>query len=467
MSAAVAFVRGPAAAPVVTLDLNPDDNNYVGAEDFTLGAPTFEGDPESLGAEYGYRTCSFTVVVRGPYSVAAARMQAVTRQLLAARNWLMLTPSGSKPMFLRTYRTAQPAVEWSDAGDGVWELPVTLSCDPFLYGEPQTIGPVSIANDPAAAAAANPCFVKLPPILGDAPAPLLARLAPSAGSWAARNLLLSTVALDASQDPAGPVVWQVDALGGRAVDTALVADASMSGGARVTVTSASDPALATRVAGAAPTAPPAGTYRVLVRVQKSDTGSVFTLRLTQELGSPPLGLVRGPTRTYSRGGATAADTATLIDLGLFSFPFGMDHRDVADTAAAGRPLLRFEAGRPSGTGSLHVDYLLLIPVATAASSDVRTMRMQRVGVAAGQTAVLDGDARRFHVATAAGQVVDRPMVPLMGGFPRVTPGATNVVHLVQQHSEPDQIGDGDVITDATQATFTYTPRYLHIRPDVG
>jgi hypothetical protein len=134
--AQLAFVSAPAAAPAITLNLNQTGLVKVLADSFSLGAPSFNGAPYSVGADYGERTVSFRLQVTGTYAEAMAVTQLISRQLTQAnptqgnRNWLMFRwqPS-SDPMFLQTFQSSLDPLDWENSGAGIWELPVSILCD--------------------------------------------------------------------------------------------------------------------------------------------------------------------------------------------------------------------------------------------------------------------------------------------------------------------------------------------------
>ena len=109
-SATLSFVAAPASSPTVRLDLTPSAGpSYLGGvDDLDLGVPEFEGDPDSVGVEYGYRTCRFTLKLVGTYGSVASTMQSISRELLRRTNWLMVQWQGgtNKPVFLRTYASS-------------------------------------------------------------------------------------------------------------------------------------------------------------------------------------------------------------------------------------------------------------------------------------------------------------------------------------------------------------------------
>lgn len=467
----LAFVAGPAATPQIN-ELLTTDPAWATITGFTLGAPTFEGAPFAVGVQYGYRTCSFTIRLIGAYSTVASKMQTITRQLLQDQNWLMVkwltTP---QPMFLRTYRTAQAAADWTLSLNQVWDLPVELECEPFLYGAPRTIGPVTITNNPASGT--NPMWYKFPAIAGDAPAGLKVSIAPSA-TWDDYSPLMATAALDPSDSAAGPVFWQT---GGFTLgtNTAVGATSGFSGSNSTLVSPGSNQPTAAaggpRLTGPAPSTLTPGTYKVLVRVQRSDTSSTFALALGQLSGLTSY-TYPNPDVTL-RQGTSATGFATWVDLGEFTLPIGAGGLDLADIGTAVAPSVQLSLSRMSGSGNLSLDVFLLIPVDTATTVDTYLARtaFSDDGIDTTITGVWDGSRvpsqfRAYVVSSGALSTLKPPRID--GRFLKVVPGFTNIFHLVQQTKTDDSVpavDNKDSITATAAVTFTYTPRYLHVVPD--
>lgn len=462
----LAFVEAPAAVPVVKLSLHTWPSVTVPVESFTLGGLTFDGDAGSVGAEDGEREASFTVQVVGTSAAAGATIRDISRQLLAARNWLMVQPgNAAEPYFLHTYRTAQDALQWEDDESGIWQLPVRLSCDPGISGPPETLGPYVIQNNPAAAT--KPCFHKttVNAVKGDFPAPVTVKMVPSV-NLGGRRLLMSMVAMDPA--PAGPVVWQVNTAGFTAgVDTTKsTTDASMSNGTRATVTFATDAGMKARLYGTAPATLVPGRYKVLVRAARTTGGTETKMRLKQ---ASPDGdqFYEGPVVRFNLG-------ASWVDLGEFTFPFGVGDVDPADVGNVEAPNVTLMASRTAGAGDLLIDCFLLVPVDTAATVErAQTLRVAFSGVGPGSTntAVVDSANKRYRQYVTTGNVLTAQFPPQMpGGFPVLVPGKVNVAHLLQQtFTEAPLPGpaQNDSLTATTSVTFEYVPQYLHLRPDGG
>jgi hypothetical protein len=178
----------------------------------------------------------------------------------------------------------------------------------------------------------------------------------------------------------------------------------------------------------------------------------------------------GNTITFSRSGASAGATGSWVDLGEFTFPFGATTPEVGEADTASTPYIYLRAARVSGAGSLHLDAFVLVPVDTAVTEQVRTMVMQfaDVGPEATQFAVLDGDNNRYALKASNGTIQAAIPPRLFGGFPELVPGADNYVQLFHQtlvEDLPATVSGGAGLSTSANVTFTYYPRYLHLRPD--
>lgn len=456
----LAFVDGPASSPAVNETLTASPSWLGSVDDFDLGAPTFEAAPESVGGEYGYRTVSFTLKLVGTYAQVAPKMQTIARQLLAERNWLAVTwgTSTGTPFFLRTYRTAPQGVSWAQSVGGVWLLPVTLVCDPFAYGPEQTIGPQTVTN-------AAP-FYTLPSILGDAPAPLTVSMAPSV-DWTGYQVLISVAAYEPGLAPSAAIAKEAESLN-LGTDTTVAADAAMSGGSRASTSFATGTQLATRVGGTT-VLPYVGVYKVLCRAQKGVVTDDFKVQFAQSMGSGVA--FYGPPVIFDRVAASSSTSATWIDLGNYAFPFGSGRPSVGDAGPSIAHNISVVAGRTAGTGALLLDVLHFLPVETGATvqpSRFLKIAFPNVGPTTTQTVELDAEAQHYNLRlTSTGSLMPSSPPLLSGGFPEVVPGATNVFQVYSQTMStdiPGTTGGGSLVTSGSASyTFSYYPRYLHMR----
>lgn len=499
---AVKFVDAPATTANVRLDLSTS-SVYVSPEGFSLGVPSFEGDPGSVGVEYGYRELSLVVRVTGSKTAALAVLQTLARELLRTEgNWLLfqLQPT-SAPVWFKTYRgqpgdlsleavydqsTGQNLPDrWDIPGDvsyddvygqstgqtipDLWEITVPLSADGFAWGARVTHAVATVSNNPAAAT--NPCFLTMPAIKGDAPAP--ARIAASVSATLDQSDIMWSIAPVPATYTA-PIVWPIGTGDGATAGTdtgAAVSNSAYSGGSYRPITFATNASMVTRLTGSAPAAVPVGRYLVMMRVARSDTASTFAMRF----GYTGLGgadIAGSKTVTLDRGTSTTAGYATWANMGVFSFPKFLTDLDVPGFNFA--PGYVIQAQRLSGGGQLHLDAIMLVPVELKdAEGAGRTLfsRFHAFGLQSGdQVAYWDGDTEAFTRVNGFG-VVDSGVQPsaLDGEFPMVHPGQTNVLHVLQQ----TRLGSGyfgtldnsDAISRSTTVTASYHPRYLYLRGD--
>lgn len=468
------LTSAPDVSATVLFDFNnvdsPSQQIYVNAGGFSIGVPSLAGDPDSIFPQYGSRTVSLGVSIVGSRAYAMGKVSVAAGLLLRDNCWLMFQLSSTtQPAWFKLYRPQPGDLSFDgldlDRTKNTWGWQISLPAEPFAYGARVTLGPVTINNNPAAGT--NPCSYVFPAIKGDAPAPLTAQIYP--GAETCSNALLGVAPLPSSW--AGPYVWQSSAFG-PGVDTSATetTDSTFSASNYRSISFSTSQALVPRLSGVVPAMPPRGRYRLLARVARSDTSSAFTVQgaIKQQTG----GTVAGSIQTVS-GPSTAATWATLVDLGSFAFPAGGDLPTLPTLSGSSVPAeLEFRAGRTSGTGSLRVDYFLLIPEMVNGEA-ARNLRIDNSANgfwgSPWDSLVVDGDSDRtawLYISSEAFFAAPA----LSGGFPVVTPGFTNVLHFIP-HIDPTAIVNGglggtlnnaDSISATTQVTLSYHPRWLFI-----
>lgn len=464
------FVSAPESTATVRYDFNFSSASLrtlpLGGGDLDLGVPTYSGDPESVGAEYGYRQMQFTQRIIAAKETALARMSVLAKELLRSTNWLKYQhDSARSPVYFKTYR-GQPgslSLEWSETAQA-WDISVPLTADAFACGSRVTLAAITITNNPASGT--NPVVATLPTIKGDAPAPLRIEVNPSnANDLSGYKLMFSLLSTESSITT--PIYWNVGGTDGWTAGTdtgASVSDTAYIGGNYRSVSFATNAAMETRISGQAPATVPAGTYKVLVRVARSDTDSTFAMRFGQSVA---FSYRYGDTVFMRRAASSAAGHATWVDLGEFTHPWG-HNAPAGQEGFAATPNVSLQAQRLSGSGALRVDAFLLVPVSTTAARDCKTLfaDFPVFGIDAnGGWGVFDGDTEsvwgfnQFAVAAAG-------MVPeLAGQFPAAIPGAVNTLHMLQQVNgrKPFFGSDtSDSITATSVLTISYLPRLLYI-----
>lgn len=466
----VAFVAAPAAAPQVLLELNEEDPLYLlGGEtgDFTLGSPAFDADPFAVGRDYGPREPSGTLRVKGTSAVVSAAMSALGRRLLAPRSWLMFQrDAASQPVFARVYASAPGVLEWRNAGSGVYDVPLSLVADPFLYGARETLGPVNVPNNPSAAGG---CLWRLPAIKGDAEAPLRVQI--KAGLATATRLVLTTTRFAAApanyvapyRVPTASWVNGVDTTPAATLSTMVDSDS------RITLfPNANDAVRVTFPTGgvihsaAAAVALPPGVYRAWMRVH-TNSPATFTFRLGQFQAGGSRRLNDKVTWAPAEVGVVA-----YVDLGLLYHPPGgiLTVEELDTYAGYALPTLNFDisAALLAGAASLRWDDMLLIPVEPSTDPDAtRSAVVEFATFSTGtpDSYIVDGELRSTRtIDTTPATVVVTDPSPLKGGWPRAVPGSDNLLHLLPRANNDDK-----ALVSVVSAS--YLPRYLHLRPDGG
>lgn len=176
----VQFVESPDIDADVRYDLNDGTAGPL-ADGWSLGSPSLEGDPDSIGTEWNYRELSFTQSIRGQRTDVMWHINALRREMYRRSNWLLfqLDP-GSAPVWFQTYRSASGSlsfdrvyVDGNERPDD-WEIEVRLRARPWAVGEEVTFTR-SYALDPNPSGG-NPAYdgrfgFFLPTIKGDVPTP--------------------------------------------------------------------------------------------------------------------------------------------------------------------------------------------------------------------------------------------------------------------------------------------------------
>lgn len=467
----IRLVDAPAATAATLLDFNDTAATPYRdvVDDFSPGAPSPDGDPDAIDPLYGEREVSFTFRIKGTKPQATALLSTLARRLLLGPGWLRFQLTESDEV--RYYRilranpgdvsmeniqtTSTTKAEW-------WMLAVSLPCEPFSYGERTVLSAITINNDPAAGT--NPCRAVLPAILGDAPAPLRIAMNPSNAAVLSGFRHMFSV-LSTNTTVPGPIVWQVGGTDGWTAGTdtaASSADSASSGGTRRLVSFATDATMATRLSGSAPASLPAGKYKVLVRVARTDTSSTFAMRFGQSVA---FSYRYGDTAVMDRAPSTANGHATWVDLGEFQHPFGHNAPRGQEGFAA-TPDVAFQAQRLTGAGSMSVDAFLLVPVDSNDTIQSKTLfaEFNLFGIDVnGGYGVFDADEEAVWAFSQFGVAANGTVSESVGKFPTAIPGAVNTLHMLQQVNARRPFFNADtpdLITASTVLTISYHPRYL-------
>lgn len=391
---------------------------------------------------------------------AYGHLQALYRELDRPTNLLRWQPQGAtSPVFFRTIRSMNNRVVEHPGTGLLRTVDVEVDAEPFAYGLPETIGPVTVYNDPAALA--NASYVDLTGVKGDVETPLRITI-PQAGGLVDPDQM-SVMAIRRRGTPSQmPLVLQAEAMT-QGTDTSTQAaaeDASGTGNkwSRTTFATVAT-APATRLSIATwPTGNNAdvrGRYRVLARVRTTVAGDLVYAQLRWGLTGPSAG--NGEV-SIGWNGSAGYTGWKLVDLGLISFPAGADP---GTDGLSGAPLtargqyLQIDVRRQSGTGNLDWDYLLFVP----ADDRLAVIDWGDIAVSGGQV-VVDSTTETIYPVDGGGVVYGGGTPPSTTGWMMASPGVTN--RLVWLRSA-GPLG-ADSTTATTSLTIGYLPRYLYARP---
>lgn len=450
----VQAVTAPDPAAEVLFDFNDEGTwatgagSGVNADGWTLGTPqrlSSSGDPRT---SWGPRRCEFRLRISGDRYAAQSVQSRLARVLMRPEFWLRFQlDAGSHPVWLR--------VVGADPGDlsfetvfvdrstyDHWTVGVGLDAEPFAYGERVVLSTLTLPADPATG-----MWLALPDILGDAPARLRVTLDPAPGDGGGSDVDSADVAVHvAPVATSGFVTWQAEAFT-NGTGTTTEANAGSSGGSRKRVDFAS-PAMTTRFYGTAPTAVPAGIYRVWARCVNTSTTRSVPARLSLESAV-------GETVTIP----TSTDTRWQ-DFGTFAIPAGLvDLPGISGGSTS--PYLTFEAGAGNLTTAddLLVDAFALAPVRLVnAYEEATSLQVDTTGY--WETLMLDGDYEVPYAMKADGTMAAaQGGVSLVGGWPEARPGVANTLAAFRT--------DKNTISDSVTVTVSYLPRWIWLAPDAG
>lgn len=457
------FVDSIAANPTVRLDLNA--GNWSTHRTTEFGMPpmkrsvtgTMLRDGEYVGATaYGNRELRLVLDLRATsQDTIALEFQRLARELDRPSNLLKYQPTAAThPVFFRTFRTSIDSHEWNPDRR---RLTVTLLAEPAALGLREDIGPITVNNDPAHVT--NPMRFDLTGVKGDLETPLVVRYVTSGFNATLPPLALGVFPGSA---PYPVVLRQAESLT-LGTDTTSVAVAGNSGGNVARVSFATNANMVTRLSTSTdfPLAGPLGgeyngSYRVFVALKKTAAaaGDAFALRMAQTVGGP-----YQPAVTVPLHGSFA--DRVMVEVGVYNInngiPKGIGYDAAAIGTAASTAQFELQAQRVSGTNTLDIDYVLLVPTS------------YRYGVVSGWINASAGEMVLDGVNESVGPIVSPftatpkrdvlPFMSLIGGFPVAPPGDSRFYLLA-----PETGGFIDSLTATITVRVSYWPRYLHVRP---
>ncbi len=464
----VRFVDSIAASPTVRLDLNDETSWWV--RSFKAPPPRLRRSQSSNAmrdgiyvgsSSYGERTLTVELETRkSTQDLGATEIQKLWRELDRADNYLMYQPTGAtKPVFFRLFRSDSSTLEDVIAQAAMRTITVELLAEPFALGLKESLGPYTVNNDPAAGS--NPCYVDLPTILGDVPADFVYWDSASGGSTYMSRVVASHSGTSAAVTGVAAFTQAESmSLGTDTTNPGGGPDAAMSGAGTNNfrrTSFATNAALIWRVLASSVTQP-AGAYRIFVAVRRSGTTSTIQVRGSMSaLNGGWLGDLVTLENSTSR---------QLVDLGVVNWP---DARPVGYAGVNGQCVagVYFEASRVGGSDTLDWDAAIFVPAGGQNDSAAAMMLVQSTSATSSTgRLVLDGlSGQAFKTSTVANPTttaVEHIPVAASGGFPRVSPNASNRLYVVSWHRATGSAVAG--VTTTTTVDLAYWPRYLFVRP---
>lgn len=152
------FVDSITANPAVRIDFTlppwaPQSSTSFGMPEMQRAVSSTlltDGDRYPASA-YGNRIVTLVCQIHAESEdETAAVLQILYRELDRSANILRYRPGTSAPVFFRTFRCGPESVRWDP---GHKEVTASIPAEPFALGLPETIGPVTVYNDPAAVGA--------------------------------------------------------------------------------------------------------------------------------------------------------------------------------------------------------------------------------------------------------------------------------------------------------------------------
>lgn len=463
MGASILFVDSLAADATVRLDVN--DGVTWFCQNFSAPPPRLRRsvsqnamrDGQYVSASsYEARTLTLelTLVDEIAEEFAAQSMQALWRELDRPDNWLLYQPTTlDEPVFFRLSRSDVSEFEELWTSPIARNITVELVAEPFALGLPESLGPFTVSNDPAAAT--NGCYFDVSGVKGDVSAPCVivdSQSALSSYVLAARQSgdVTDTTAF-VQAESATPDQDTTNIGGGP--------DAVMSGAGTnnfLRTSFATVPTMASRVI-VSPVVR-RGTYRVYAAVRRSDATSVMRVALTHK------GATSAAVTVY------ASTSRQIVDCGLVTFCSAdkIGHGPANDFAASD---VYIEAARDSGAGTLDWDFIAFIPV------DEQCIVRHRTGGLGGDTA-LDSVREQWSEFTSGDPLAGTAVIPetttspasvvnISGSFPRVVPVNTNRFYTLTAFAAGPPFGIGADKTQTQVLTIHYWPHYLYVRPSAS
>lgn len=471
------FVDSIASSPTVRLDLNSATGGLMLASEPELSPPDMDrvttasmlADGEKIpAAAFRNRMIRLPIqlVYQSTTDLAAAKLQALARELVRQPGNILRTIIGSSPMFFRTFPAPDAAYQlmlnaphW---GNATLEIP----CEPFGYGLKEVLSQVTVTNNPAAGS--NGMFFDVASPKGDVETPLTLTVGNGTTGLGATGRLRSAFAVRRRGTVANyPLVLQAEAMTQGTDTTTQANSASFSGSgnnwSRCTFATATSGQRRIYTSTTFPTASTdaRGKYRAFVRGRKTVAGDSIDVRL--QWGDVNA-VVKGPLISWP--GNTGIQ---YIDLGTMQIPVGYDPVYDGESGveiATDGTYIDLYVRRNSGTGNFDMDLLLFLP----ADDDAGTgfVKWPTVQPATTDTFVYrGGPSPSVFCLNNLGQVRATELIEIASGRGlMVTPNRTNRVFFVRDvGTGTAAAGGGDSLTATHTIIPSYYPRYLFpLRP---
>jgi hypothetical protein len=453
------------ATPTVLLDLNTTGMR-VGL-DWNLDPPEYDKGRAGGTLRHGQRitrsvagnrVLTIPIEITQTTSDAAATAIENLGKQLAVDN-ILKVQFGSSPVFFRTYADPQYAAKVRGVLTQDTSITLQIEADPFAYGPRVTVtgSPFTVSNNPAAGT--NPCYFDVSGVLGDVSTPLLL-VATSTGASGTPSGLVSKWTHIATRRRGTPanysnVVQAEDMTQG--TNAVVTADATMSNGSKSRISFGT----ATNVLRLSDTFPGNGTstveargeYTVYARMAKTVAGDGITAQLGYG------GSSTNPVMNDAVTLPTATTGPWWINLGKVPVPPWSDPVTFGFSGVATKVQLAFVglyAARATGTGSLDVDCLLFVP----ADDSTVIVKFPSTDTTYAIDGTTDAGGSVYAVTTALDEILSTTSPPQIvggGGFPEVTPGQTNRIHVVR-HVDPNGT-TVDAVGNTTTIAAYYWPRW--------
>lgn len=468
MASTIQFVDQISASPTLRLDINSQAGGImVATEGIDFSPPplrrtivsTMLADGDTIpAAAYGNRVLKIPVkLLQGTTDNVATAMQNLARELARPNNILKVQLDGAtSPVFFRTF--AAPDYTFSMLRlllTAHSTVTMEIPAEPFALGLKETIGSVTITEDPANGT--NRMCWDITGVKGDVETPLV--LTMPTGNLYDSGDPISILAIRRRGTVANvPFFVQAESMT-LGTDTTLPGnDAAMSGSSSnyARTSFSTNDNMVRRIYmdpfPASTNVDNRGRYRVFALLRRSSASGDVRVQLGYTSSSASVLVQNDPV-------TTALVTArNHVDLGLISFPTGLDPftdgYSNAELPVKGR-YIEVQAERNSGSSNLDFDYLLFVP-----ADDSLALIDWGDALSTSDEFVVDGIHEMVYTQTTSDEVYgSRPSV-VAGGFPMITPNVTNRAYWIRRS------GRGATVTksETTAIVATYWPRYLFVRP---